>query len=48
MHIRAAMGGKNHLNPLKRTNSIQPGDKEPQNLDQYSFYMYHLKSVDKT
>lgn len=36
------MGGKKHINPLKRTNS-QIIKKEDPISDNYSFYMFHLK-----
>ena len=35
------MGGKKHINPLKRTNS-QTLDKDPLS-DNYSFYMFTIK-----
>ncbi len=41
------MGGKKHINPLKRTNSQNLfNDKDPIS-DNYSFYMFHIKDTKK-
>lgn len=39
------MGGRKHINPLKRTNS-QNLQKDPIS-DNYSFYMFHIKDKKK-
>ena len=36
-------GGKKHINPLKRTNSVSM-KKDPIS-DSYSFYMFHIEEV---
>jgi hypothetical protein len=40
---RKANGGRNHLNPLKRSNSIQM-ERENGEQDAYQFYMFSLQN----